>query len=82
MEEKIYLVKRYRRFPNKMFQDKTMKKFDTLMEAQAYSIKLNRESDTRYYVIDDPHTWVELSEEQKRYINKLNKKNNEKQEMS
>lgn len=77
MEEKIYLVKRYRRFPNKMFQDKTMKKFYTLMEAQAYSMRLNRESDdVRYYVIDDPHIWVELSEEQKKYINKLNKKIN------
>ena len=77
MEDKVFLVKRYKRFPKAMFQDKTIEKFDSLMEAQAYSMRLNKESeDERYYVIDDPHTWVELSEEQRKYINKLRGKGN------
>lgn len=74
-EDKVYLVKRYRIFANRMFQDKTIEKFDNLMEAQACSMRLNKSGDgERYYVIDDPHTWVELSEEQRKYINKLKRK--------
>lgn len=81
MEDKVFLVKRYKRFPKAMFQDKTIEKFDSLMEAQAYSMRLNKESeDERYYVIDSPHTWVELSEDTKRKIaelkNKFSSKNN------
>lgn len=76
MVEKVYLVKKYRRFPKMMFQDKTVETFDNLMEAQAFSMRMNKAEDgERYYVMDDPHEWVELSEDQKRYIRKLQGRN-------
>lgn len=74
MEDKVYLVKRYKRFPKSMFQDKTIEKFDNLMEAQAYSMRMNKANDgERYYVMDDPHIWIELSDEMRDKLNKLNK---------
>lgn len=44
------------------------------MEAQAYSMRMNKANDgERYYVMDDPHIWIELSDEMRDKLNKLNK---------
>lgn len=48
--EKIYKVKRFAQFPNRHGNDRVMKEFKNLKQAQLYSISLNEKFNTHFYV--------------------------------
>lgn len=48
--EKIYRVKRFQEFPKRKGNDRVMKEFKNLKQAQLYSISLNEKFSTRFYV--------------------------------
>jgi hypothetical protein len=47
---KIYRVKRFAQFPNRKGNDRVMKEFGSLKQAQLYSIGLNEKYASRFYV--------------------------------
>jgi hypothetical protein len=69
MEDKVYQVREYQVFPHPRSDDKIVKEFKRPQDAYFYSIGINRKKkDERYYVIDNPHEYVELSESQRQIL--------------
>ena len=50
--KKLYRVKRFREFPKRQGIDKLMGTFKTRRQAEEYSISLNAQYNSRYYVED------------------------------
>jgi len=48
--EKVYRVKRFQVFPKRKGNDRVMKEFKTLKQAQLCSVNLNERFNTRFYV--------------------------------
>lgn len=67
LEEKVYEIREYGKFPIKgFFSDKFVKTYVKQEDAMYDSRVLNKKHENkRFYVIDNPHEWITLTRKEK-----------------